>query len=278
MLVVAATCCAAILGGCSGDSGDADDTGEVSASPSPSETSSEPPPPQPAPRDGLCYRLDEQQMQAAHVDADPVDCGQQHTSQTYLVGKLLGEVVRSSDTVDSAAISRTVDQRCADAFDDHVGGDAQTRTLARVRYVWFVPSESEFGRGANWFRCDVMADREHGTPAALPATTSNLLDDDGAIDRWGTCDQAGAELNAEVDWRLCSEPHNWKAIAVVPVGEEDTPWPGVGELRARGDDCEAPVRSYVGDSTGALAFRWSYPTEQQWRAGRRHGLCWTRES
>lgn len=274
-LIVAAVSCVALLSGCNGDDSGADDP---SATPSESETTTSEPPPSPPPRNGLCYRLDESQLRAAHVDADPVDCAQDHTTQTYLVGKLLGTVVRSADSVDSTAITRTVEQRCSDAFDDHVGGDQETRTLARVRYVWFVPSEEDFGRGANWFRCDVTADRQHGTPAQLPDDTEGMLDADTALDTWGTCDRAGAELNAEADWRMCSQPHNWQAISVLTVGDADTPWPGADSLRSRGEECESAVREHVGDSTGALAFRWSYPTEQQWRAGRRHGLCWTRES
>ncbi|MGH3358020.1 MAG: septum formation family protein [Nocardioidaceae bacterium] len=276
-LIAVALCAGLLAAGCSGgDSGEPDDSDDAASS-TPT-TSQPPPPPPPAPKNGRCYELSERQLEAAHVDADPVDCAQGHTAQTYLVGKLRGDVVRSSDTVDSTAISTTVDQRCATAFGPHIGGDAAVRTLARVRYVWFVPSEEEFNRGANWFRCDVVTDREHGTPAQLPASTKGLLDAEDALDTWGTCDQTDGELNAESDWRMCAESHNWRAISVLSVGEGDTPWPGAAALQDRAGECETDVRSYLGDSTGALEFQWSYPTEQQWRAGRRYGLCWTEDS
>lgn len=280
LLVVASVVSGVLLvTGCSGagDGGDGDTAASPSA-PASETTSDTPPPPPPAPANGRCYRLGEQQVRAAHVDAEPVACKQRHTTQTYLVGRLRGKVVRSADSIDSTAITRTVDERCSAAFDDYVGGDADTRTLSRVRYVWFVPSEDEFARGANWFRCDVVADRQHGTPAALPETARRMLDADDALDTWGTCDRTGAELNAEADWRMCSQPHDWKAISVLSLGDDGAAWPGVESLQSRGDACESAVRDYLADSTGALAFRWSYPTKEQWRAGRRYGLCWTRDS
>lgn len=264
-----------VLAGCGAGENDAD--GATPSSDQTSDTPEPPPPPPPPPGNGRCYRLSEQQAAAAHSSAEAVPCGSAHTTTTYLVGKLLDRVVEQSDSIDSSAISTTVDRRCAETFAGYVGGDQDTRTLARLRSVWFVPTEEEFARGADWFRCDLLADREDGTPARLPASTKGMLNADDALDTWGTCDQAGEELNAESDWRLCGLPHNWRAVSVVPVGEGDTPWPGADALQDRGSDCESAVRDYLDDSTGALEFRWSYPTRVQWDAGRRFGLCWTRD-
>ena len=104
-----------------------------------------------------------------------------------------------------------------------------------------------------------------------------MLDSATALDSWGTCDQAGGRLSAETDWRLCVRPHNWRAVAVLPLGAADASWPGADGLRSRGDACESSVRDFLDDATGGLEFRWSYPTERQWKAGRRYGLCWTRD-
>ncbi|UYM05735.1 septum formation family protein [Solicola gregarius] len=269
-------CTTLLVAGCNGD--DSPDAAGESDDPTSSETTSEPPPPPPpAPEQARCYQLSGDEVAQAHSDADPVACKKRHTSQTYAVGRLQKNLVGRDAVLDSNAIAAFVDKRCAARFTGYVGGDAETRTLARVHHVWFVPTEDEITRGAHWFRCDVIANGSGGAPAALPAVTKGLLAADDALDSWGTCDRSGESLNPEADWRLCSEPHNWQAIGTLSVGERDASWPGRDDLQARGDECEATVRDYLGDSTGALTFQWSYPTSAQWRDGRRYGLCWTQD-
>ena len=53
--------------------------------------------------------------------------------------------------------------------------------------------------------------------------------------------------------------------------------PDRGTLVGLGDECESTVRAYLDDSTSSLTFQWTFPTEAQWRAGRRYGLCWTQD-
>ena len=268
-------CTTLLVAGCNGDD-DSPDASGGGDEPTESETTSEPPPPPPAPKRGHCYRLTADDVAQAHSDAKSVPCKRPHTTQTFSVGPLPKKLVRGG-SVESNAIASLVDKRCSDRFVDHVGGDGQTRTLARVRPVWFVPTEEEIARGAEWFRCDVVADGSGDEPAKLPAVTKGLLDSDDALDDWGTCDKAGDSLNPESEWRLCSEPHNWQAISTLSVGDADDGWPGRDELVARGDECESTVRDYLDDSTGALSFQWTFPTESQWQAGRRYGLCWTED-
>lgn len=265
-----------LVAGCNGD--DSPDAAGDSDGPTASETSSEPPPPPPpAPKTDRCYRLSQDEVAQAHSDSDPIGCKQRHTTQTYAVGRLPKKLVGGDVVLDSNAIARFVDGRCVARFAGHVGGDPETRTLARVHPVWFVPTEDEIARGAHWFRCDVVAEGAGEKPVPLPAATKGMLNAEDALDSWGTCDQAGDSLNPEADWRLCSQPHNWRAIGTVTIGAQDDPWPGADELEARGGDCEATVRDYLDDSTSALTFQWSYPTGSQWKAGRRYGLCWTQD-
>lgn len=267
-------CTTLLVAGCNGGDDDSTDAGDsAGADPSAVSEPTTPPPPPPPPKAGRCHNLGKSGLSSASSDADPVSCKDDHTAQTYLVATL-AKSLTGTRPIDSTAVADAVGKRCEQAFAEHVGGDAETRTLARVHPVWFVPTEEEMGRGARWFRCDVTATKRDGAAAQLPPTTKGMLDADDALSRWGTCAPADS-THPEAEATLCSQPHGMRAIDVIYLGEADTGWPGAESLRGRGDECEAAVRDYLDDATGALAYRWTYPSEQQWSGGRRYGLCWS---
>lgn len=274
-VLILVACTTMVVAGCNGDDssesgdGSADDAASASES-----TSTPPPPPPPPPKKNRCYDLGKRQLASASSDAAAVACKSGHTTQTYLVGTLAKKLTRG-DSVNPNAVADTVTRRCDEAFGEHVGGDDQTRTLARVYPVWFVPTEDEMRRGARWFRCDVTATKGGGAAARLPDTSRGMLDADDALNRWGTCAPADAS-RPEAKATLCSQPHGLRAIDVVNLGSNDTSWPGGDALESQGSKCETAVREYLDNPTGALSFRWTYPTKQQWKDGRRYGLCWSK--
>ncbi len=267
-------CIIVFIAGCTGD--DSSDSGDSTASDAPSaseSTSTTAPPPPPPPKPNRCYNLAKADVSSASNDAAPVSCKAVHTAQTYLVGTLPKKLT-GDGPVDSKAIADTVTQRCDKAFPEHVGGDDETRTLARVHPVWFVPTEDEMGLGARWFRCDVTAVKAGGAAAKLPQKSKGMLATDDALDRWGTCAPADAS-HPETEATLCSQDHGIRAISVIELGGDEEPWPGSESLESQGSECEPAVRDYLDNSAGALSLRWTYPSKQQWKDGRRYGLCWS---
>lgn len=272
-VLILLACTTMLVAGCSGD--DSSDSADSSASDASSSepTSTTPPPPPPPPKPDRCYNLAKSDLSSASNDAVSVSCKAIHTAQTYLVGTLPKKLTNNSP-VDSTAVADAVTQRCDEAFPEHVGGDDDTRTLARVYPIWFVPTEDEMELGARWFRCDVTAVKGGGAPAQLPRKSKDMLAADDALDRWGTCAPAGAS-RPEAKATLCSQEHGLRAISVVDLGGDDDPWPGSESLESQGSECESAVRDYLDNSAGALTFQWSYPAKQQWKDGRRYGLCWS---
>jgi hypothetical protein len=71
---------------------------------------------------------------------------------------------------------------------------------------------------------------------------------------------------------ICSRPHAWRAIAVVPLPEGR--YPGEGKARAAGQSpCKDAGASVASDT---LNYRWGYewPTAEQWDQGQHYGRCW----
>lgn len=267
-------CLTMVAVGCTDDDSSDAAGGSASDAASASEsTPTTPPPPPPPPKPDRCYNLGKSELGSASNDAVSVSCKATHTAQTYLVGTLPKKLT-GNGPIDSTTVADTVTERCEKAFPGHVGGDDDTRTLARVYPVWFVPTEDEMERGARWFRCDVTAAKADGAAAQLPQKSKGMLDAEDALDRWGTCAPADA-TRPEAEATLCSQQHGLRAISVVDLGGSDDTWPGSESLESRGSECESAVRDYLDNSAGALSFRWSYPTKEQWEDGRRYGLCWS---
>lgn len=231
------------LAGCSGGS-------EPEAAPTPSAStptsspSTDVPPPA-APEKGACYRLRYDDAIAAHNDAEPVRCSAEHTSTTYYVGDVL------NPTEQVAALQCT----------DRLGEDTR---LTMLRPAWFTPTPDEIAAGARWFRCDVVALASEGRLAPL-------TDPLGDPERYGMC---GTAEPGSSDFRrvICSRPHAWRAISVVPLSGDR--YPGEAAVRDAGQDpCEAAGAEAADD---ALDYRWGYewPTRDQWDAGQRYGRCW----
>ena len=148
----------------------------------------------PPPRSASCHALSVTEATDPVDTGGPVPCRQ---------AAHVGDRSRSASSPRSptATCSRSTRRRCASrsptpaptvpgAF---VGGDQTTQRLSRFEVVWFSPSLEQADAGANWYRCDVVALRSEGKLLPLPARLQGVLDQDGALDRFGTCGTAAPD-------------------------------------------------------------------------------------
>ena len=276
---------AALLTGCTGGSPSGSSStrspgGSTTASTSPSSASSPsssaaapsialpaPPPPD------ACYWLTPPQLTQATNGSAPVSCRGPHTARTIFVGRLDTVVDGHAVAVDSARVQRQLATTCPRRLAAYVGGSPATRALSRFNVVWYSPSLDQSDRGADWFRCDLIAFGRGQLLAELPAATlRGVLQRPAALADYGLCGTAapGAPGFERV---ICGRPHSWRALSTVPLAGGRS-YPGVATVRRAGDaDCRARARAQASDSL-KFSYGWEWPTGDQWRAGQHYGYCW----
>jgi hypothetical protein len=162
---------------------------------------------------------------------------------------------------------------CPAKLAGYVGGTVSQRRLSRFQVVWFSPTLAQSDRGADWFRCDLIAFATEDTlfPLPPPRRLRGVLGRDGALASYGLCGTA-APGTTNFHRVICAREHSWKAITTIDLG--GTTYPGEREVSRAGDNtCKDRVRAYLGLS---LKFRygWEWPTRQQWKRGQHYGFCW----
>jgi len=253
-----------VVAGCTADEAEPE-------SPAPSSSPKPTASPVPLPEKGACYRLSFQDVLAASNAADEVRCREEHTSMTYAVGTLDRVVDGHLLAVDSDRVLDRLAERCPERLTELVGGTLEESRLSMLRPVWFTPTLAQADEGADWFRCDVIAVAGQESLAPLPRRLAGALETEDGRRTWGMCgtDQPDSEDFERV---LCSAPHSWRAITVVPFEPGD--YPGEDVVRERGQTpCEDAGRGVADD---ALNFQWGYewPTREQWASGQTYGRCW----
>lgn len=229
------------------------------------------PPPAP-PRRG-CYRLSFSDLTEPANGRDPVPCGAPHDAQTFHVGTLDLVVDGHALAVDADRVVAGLQDACDRRLARYLGGTAEDRRLTRLTAVWFAPTLKQADRGARWYRCDVVAlagdDRLLRLPP--PARLRGVLDRPAGAS-YALC---GTTAPGEPDFRrvICARPHAWRAVSTIAL-PRGRAYPGVGAVRAAGNDrCRDLVRDLADDPL-SFRFGWEWPTAEQWRAGQRHGYCW----
>lgn len=232
--------------------------------------SSAPPVPRP-PQVGACHALTLSEATDPVDTGKPVPCRTKHTSVTIRVGQLSPVADGHLLAVDSRTVRAQIAKACPAAPAGFVGGDRTTQRLSRFEVVAFSPSLEQADAGANQYRCDIVAVRSQGQLQPLPARLRGVLDEPGALDRFGTCGTAapGARGFTRV---VCSLKHSWRAVAVVELPAATRYL--AKDAAASGDSRCKDVAA--GRAKGALKYAWSFewPTRPQWAAGQRYGYCW----
>lgn len=257
-----------LLAGCTGDGAE-----EPADAPPPSPTPTALPTAEavPGPPARACYRLAYDEALAPTNERTPVDCGQEHTSQTYAVGELDALVGGHLLAVDSQRVRTQVATACPAALRGFVGGSEADQRLSMLRAVWFTPTVEESDAGASWYRCDVIAVGGDEQLAPVTGRLGGALATPAGRERWGMCGTAAPDARGFTRV-VCSAEHSWRAVAVVDLPAGD--YPGVDVVRDRGQQpCEDAGLDAADDP---LDYQWGYewPTAKQWAEGQTFGRCW----
>ena len=177
---------------------------------------------------------------------------------------------------DDAAVAAWAYQTCTEEFQDLARRRREPGRCGRCSAgPWFRPSEQAWDDGARWYRCDVVGGSEESTVVrrrCRPAPQGLLAQ--RKQDEWLVCaDGPTVDGSRKVP---CSEPHTWRAVTTIKLGEPDDPYPGDTTV-------EATTRDYCSDSVGAwlgypvdydFGYTWFHAAE--WQAGNRRSVCWAK--
>lgn len=258
------------LVGCTSD----DEPPEPTPTPTPTATPTPTPPPRAVPARvpdaDACYRLSYKQAVSPTNGANAVPCTGPHTSQTYAVGRVDNVVAGHLLAIDSRQVQDGVATTCPAGLDEVVGGTLQDQRLSMLRSVWFTPSLDQAGKGAAWYRCDVVA---LGGAQDLVEVTSSLegvLDTPQGRDRFGMCGTASPSARG-FERVPCAADHTWRAFSVIPLDEG--PYPGRQAVDDAGAGCEDAAAGVAADP---LDYEWASegPDAEQWAAGQTFVRCW----
>jgi hypothetical protein len=223
------------------------------------------------PKLGACYRLTPQQTGRASSDLAPVPCSGPHTAQTFAVGTLPASTGKSYS---AAGHGRWVYPRCKTAFEKFLSIDESMALRVQLSWAWFRPSERGWGKGARWYRCDLVGGSAQATSyRELPAIAQGLFRAKPP-EEWLTCAQGPSVLKGRKV--PCSQQHDWRAVTTIKLGETRDAYPGdrLVEVRSR-DFCSDSVGAWMNYPVG-YSFGYTWFHEAEWKAGNRRSVCWAR--
>lgn len=220
---------------------------------------------------GACYVLQPQDVESPSNDAEPVGCGEGHTAQTFAIGTLPDS---TGDGYDDRGHGRWIYPRCEAAFEKFLGVDESLAMRIQLSWAWFRPSEKAWEDGARWYRCDLVGGTTESTAyRPLPNPTKGLFRAKPP-EEWLTCATGATVLGSTKG--PCSEPHDWRAVTTIKLGEKADPYPGERLTQVR-------TRDYCSDSVGAwmnypvdYEFGFTWFKQAEWQAGNRRSICWAK--
>ncbi len=219
-----------------------------------------------------CRLLTKEEVAAPTNATRTVACTQQHNAQTYAVGELPDDLDDAG--YDDAEVGTFAYETCSGKLRTFLGADESSSLRTVLSWAWFRPSETAWDEGARWYRCDVVGGSEQiADLVPLPASAEGLLQGRPA-DRWLVC-ASGASF-ADAVRHPCDEPHDWRAVTTIKLGEVEDPYPGdrLSEVRSR-DYCSRSVQAYLNYPVDfGYAYTWFH--EAEWDAGNRRSVCWAR--
>jgi hypothetical protein len=224
-----------------------------------------------APVQGACRNLTPDDLDQHSNATRTVPCTQPHTAQTFAVGTISPDLEDAA--YDDAKLDEFGHRTCQPAFATYVGADESLAMRTTLGWTWFRPSKKAWEAGARWYRCDVVG----GGPvsekfADLPTTTRQMLV--SRPDAWMVC--ADGPTVAESKKVACTEPHGWRAVTTIKLGEPTAAYPGDDAVKARTDQfCSESVGAWLGyPSDYGYGYTWFGADE--WAAGNRRSVCWAR--
>lgn len=221
---------------------------------------------------GACRVLTPEDVAAASNATETVPCQQRHTAETFAIGEMPGALDEAA--YDAPEVSDFAYQTCAEKFERFLGADESLAMRTVVSWAWFRPSEEAWEEGARWYRCDVIGGGAESTEyVPLPTTAQGLLLG-RPDDRWMVC--TAGETVAGSPKVPCTQPHAWRAVTTIVVGEDDEAYPGdrVVEVTTR-DFCSKSVGAWLNYPVD-YEYAYTFFHEAEWDAGNRRSVCWAR--
>ncbi|MFL6155824.1 MAG: septum formation family protein [Marmoricola sp.] len=224
-----------------------------------------------APPLGACRALSAADLTSASNHSAVVPCTRAHTAQTFAVGRLPAS---TGSTYADKRHGGYVYSTCQLAFAQFLGADESTALRSRLSWAWFRPSARGWSRGARWYRCDLVGGESGARRLQnLPRDAKGLFST-STPDAWMTCSR-GATVAGGTKV-ACSQPHSWRAVTTVKVGQPADPYPGDRLVQVRS-------RDYCHDSVGGWMhyppdydFGFTWFKADRWAAGNRRSICWAR--
>jgi hypothetical protein len=243
-------------------------------------TQPSPGPPPPVPKAGDCYQLNYRQATAPTSDVPPVPCKTEHDTVTLFVGKIDPIVDGHLLAVDSDAVAKQIADVCPTKLAPWVGGTEDDRRLSRFMVFPFSPTLDQSDAGANWFRCDLVAVQSDKSLVRLTGT-KGALDQSTGLDTYGICGNAAPDPAHPQPRVICSQPHTWRAVTVIPI-PEGAKYNGTNMTAAANAQCKAEAQQRA---TDPLVYKYSFewPSKDDFDAAvvarkPTYGLCWVPDS
>lgn len=221
---------------------------------------------------GACRVLTPADVAESSNASDVVECGDEHTAQTFAVGTFPAGVAAAD--INERDLGGYVFETCDKRFQAFLGGDESLMMRSTLTWAWFRPSDKAWDDGARWYRCDVVGGGEQSESyVGLPETARGLLLGRPA-DRWMICVN-GPTVSGSLKIP-CSEKHTWRAVTTIKLGEPTDPYPGdrLVEVRTR-DFCSDSVGAWMNYPVG-YDFGYTFFHSAEWRAGNRRSICWAK--
>lgn len=226
------------------------------------------------PDTGLCRQLTPEDVAMPANATRAVDCAEEHTAETYLTGEL--PATYDDVDYDDEELGRFAYRTCADGFASFVGADTSLVLRTTLSWAWFRPSEKAWGKGARWFRCDVIGGNSTSTSyRPLPETARGMLEG-RPDDAWLSCAR-GASV-AEGVKVPCAQKHDWRAATVVKIGEPEDSYPGDKVMESRSQSfCNRSLYAWL-NYPAEFEYGYTFFHQPEWEAGIRHSVCWAKTS
>jgi hypothetical protein len=222
------------------------------------------------PKVGECRVLAPEDVAEPTNSSPVVPCQDPHTAETFLVDELPGHLAKAD--WDDGRLGDWAWERCSTAFQKHLGADESLAMRTVLSWAWFRPTRDAWEEGARWIRCDVVGGGET-SPAYLdlPTSTRKLLRP--RPDAWLVCVNGPTVEGTKVP---CDQPHTWRAVTTIVLGEPEDPYPGdrAVEINTR-DFCSKSVAAWLGYPE-SYDFGYTWFHEEEWSAGNRRSVCWAR--
>ena len=223
------------------------------------------------PKLGACRMLTPEDIQEPSNPSEVVDCTDDHIAETFAVGTFPESLTVDAD-IENRELGAYIYKTCDKRFRAFLGGEESTVMRSTLTWAWFRPSEEAWDKGARWYRCDAVGGGEQSRSFVnLPETAKGLLLGRPS-DRWMTCVD-GPTVSGSVKI-ACTEPHTWRAVTTIKLGDPEDPYPGDRLV-------EVQSRDFCSDSVGAWLnypidydFGYTFFHQGEWQAGNRRSICW----